>query len=170
MTRLPPFTALAAMLLASAGCTAPSSGVGRLAPRAAEAIDPRVPIPSAEVAGPASPALAAELQRLTANARSTSGAFASAAAEARAAASAAGPSSSESWIAAQQLLSALVAVRAPVTAALGDIDALAAKGVEEHGGLPPGDRLAIAAAAAEVGAIDTAQADTIAAIAASLAR
>ena len=154
----------------AAGCTAPGVRTPSLAPRAAEAIDPRIPIPAGEVLGPVTPSLAAELERLRATAAGTIGPFDALAAEARASADVAGPAQSESWIAAQQTLSALVAVRAPATRALGDIDAIAANALEGRGGLLPGDRHAVEDAAAEVAAIDRRQAATIAAIAAVLAR
>src|SRR4029453_15881787 len=59
--------AFPALLLAA--CSVPQTGEPSLAPRAAEAIDPRVPIPSEVVAGPADPALAATIAGLVAEAR-----------------------------------------------------------------------------------------------------
>ncbi len=161
---------LAALLALLSGCASNGAVAGRLAPRAAEAIDPRVPIPSEEIAGPASAALTAELSRLIAGASASSGGFDALAATARAAAAGAGPAQSESWIDAQEKLSAAIAARAPVTGALAEMDALAAKALAERGGLSVGDRLAIAAATDEVGAIDRRQATSLAAIAAMLAR
>ena len=82
-------------------------------------------------------------------------AFRSAAAEAQRLAAAAGTPQSESWIAAQQALSAAVAARAPTTRALGDIDEAAAVALKARGDLSPADLAAVEAAAGEVAALDT---------------
>ena len=164
---LPPLVALAAL---PGGCAGGQATAGRLAPRAAEAIDPRNPIPAEEVARPASAALTAQLARLTGDATASTGSFDALSATARNAATGAGPAHSESWIDAQVKLSAAIAARAPVAKALADIDALGATTLATRGGLSVGDRLAIAAAAEGVGAIDRRQAASVAAIAAMLAR
>ena len=156
--------------LALAGCATPSGPPASLAPRAAESIDPRVPVLAATASQPASPALAARLAELVSQARSGESEFATAAAEAQRLASAAGPSRSESWIVAQETVSAVVAARAPTTKALGDIDGIAATALETKGGIAPADLTAIEAAAAEVGAIDRRQARTIRLVQALLAR
>ena len=148
-------------LFLSACATAPRSGEPSLAPRAAEAIDPRVPIPSEVVVGPADPALTARIAELMAEVRSGDAAFQSAAQNVEALAAAAWPAQSESWIAAQEALSGLVAARAPVTRALADLDALAAGRIAASGGILPGDLAAIQAATSEAGAIGQRQAELI---------
>lgn len=156
MSRLSPL-----FLLALSACAAAPSAEPSLAPRAAEAIDPRVPIPSEPVAGPADPALAARLAELIAEVRNGDAAFQAAADDAARLAAAAGPAQSESWVAAQQAVSALVAARGPVTKAIADIDALAAARIERSGGILPGDLAAIQAASAEAGAIGAREAAAI---------
>ncbi len=155
--------ALSAMALA-AGCAAPAGNPPSLAPRAAEAIDPRVPIPGEVVVGPADANLSAHLAALVDQAQAGDSAFEGAAAEAERLAQAAGSSQSESWVVAQQALSVAQSVRAPTTRALGDIDALAATALERQGGLPPGNLAAIRTAASTVSAIDNRQSARIEAI------
>ena len=150
-------TALAGL----AGCTAATGPGPSLAPRSAEAIDPRVPVVGAAVTMPVDPQLAARLAELVSSARQGDGAFLAAAGEARRLAGAAGAPQSESWIVAQQALSAAVSAREPVARALGDIDAIAAAEVARRGGIAPADLAAIETAAAQVGAIDGRQARTI---------
>jgi hypothetical protein len=152
--------ALSCLLLSACTTTTPS-GEPSLAPRAAEAIDPRVPIPSEVVAGPADPALVARIAELMAAVRSGDAAFRNAAQNAEALAAAAGPAQSESWIVAQEALSGLVAARAPVTKALADLDALATNRLAASGGILPGDLVAIQAATAEAGAISAQHAAVI---------
>jgi hypothetical protein len=146
------------------GCAAPPRNVPSLAPRAAEAIDPRVPIPSEVIVGPADANLSAHLAALIDQAQAGDSAFQSAAAEAERLAQSAGSQQSESWVVAQQALSVAQAARAPTTRALGDIDALAATALERQGGLPPGNLEAIRSAAATVSAIDNRQSERIEAI------
>lgn len=143
-------------------------GEPSLAPRAAEAIDPRLPVPDTSGELPANAALAARLQSLLAEAQAAQGGADAAIAAAERAAAGAGPRQSESWIAAQQLLSAAVAARYPVVRALGDMDALVARAVQEGGGLVPADLQAVRAAASAVAAIDSRQAARIAAVQARL--
>jgi hypothetical protein len=81
---------------------------------------------------------------------------------------AAGGPGSESWVAAQQALSAAIAERARTTQALSDIDALAAQRLQSNGDLPPGDLQALEAASNAVSTIDRAQARRVAAARASL--
>jgi len=147
-------------LLLSA-CATQQSTEPSLAPRAAEAIDPRVPIPSDVIAGPVDPALASRIAELVAEVRAGDAAFQMASQNAETLANAAGPQESESWIVAQEALSALVATRAPVTRAIADLDALAAGRIAATGGILPGDLAAIQAATAEAGAIGQRQAETI---------
>ena len=151
---------LAAMLVI-AGCATPPGRAPSLAPRAAEAVDPRAPVLATGVQRPVDPALAARLAQLVGLARGGESAFVTAAGEARRLAAAAGPPQTESWVVAQQALSAAVAARAPTTRALGDIDAAAAIALARQGGIAPLDLAAIEAAAAEVGAIDRRQARAI---------
>jgi hypothetical protein len=162
------FAALLALLLSA--CATPPAGEPSLAPRAAEAIDPRVPIPSEVIAGPVDPALASRIAELMAQVRSGDTAFQEAAQQAEPLAAAAGPAQSESWIEAQQAVSAMVAARAPVTTALADLDALAAARLAATGGIPPGDLAAIQAASAEAGAIGETEAAAIDRLQAQLAR
>ena len=159
---------VAAAAAALAGCTAATGPAPSLAPRSAEAIDPRLPVVSTAVARPVEAALAARLDGLVRAARQSDGAFTVAAGEARRLAAAAGAPQSESWIVAQQALSGAVAARAPAARALGDIDALAASAVARQGGIAPADLAAIEDAAAQVGAIDRRQAQAIDALQARL--
>jgi hypothetical protein len=153
-----------------AACSAPSMQEASLAPRAAEAIDPRVPIPNASVPGTVDPALAERLQALVSSVRATAPAFETREAEASRLASQAGPMASESWVAAQQALSRLVEQHGETTNAAANIDALASDRLEGQHWIKPADREAIAAAAAEVAAINDSQAAAIGRIAEKLAR
>lgn len=142
-------------------CSAPAVNAPSLAPRAAEAIDPRVPIPGAVATAPASPALSARLATLIGQARAGEAGFQSAAAEAEQLAAVAGDPQGESWVVAQQALSVAIAAREPVTRALGDIDALGSTELATRGSVAPADQAALAAAAATVGEIDRRQASRI---------
>jgi hypothetical protein len=157
LTPLPLFLALTAC--ASAGGPYPS-----LQPRAAEAIDPRVPVVRPINDRPVTPALEAQLAALVGQARAGQASFEPAAADAERLASAAGPPQSESWIAAEQTLSAAIAARGATANALGDIDSLSATLLQSQGGIAPNDLAAIKSAAAEISGIAGAQADRIAAI------
>src|SRR6476659_6887204 len=95
-------------LAALAACSSTGGPYPSLQPRAAEAIDPRV-----------------EVERPI-NDRPVRASIAPAIAHAEQLASAAGAPQSESWIAAQEALSAAIAARKPTATALGDIDALGA--------------------------------------------
>ena len=148
----------------AAGCATPPGNPPSLAPRAAAVIDPRVPIPNEVIAGPADSNLSARLAGLIDQARVGDSAFQGAAAEAERLAQAAGTQQSESWVVAQQALSAAQSARAPTTRALGDIDEIAATALEQQGGLPPGNLAAIKAAASTVSAIDNRQSARIEAI------
>ena len=154
--------------LALAACSAPGGPYPSLSPRAAEAIDPRVPVVRPINDRPASAELVARLDSLVAMARQGDERFVPAAEIAQRLAGTAGPPQSESWIAAQQALSAAIAARAPTAAAVGDIDSLGAGKLAAAGGIAPNDLQAINEAAAVVGAIDQRQSDTIAAIQARL--
>jgi hypothetical protein len=150
--------------LALAGCASPGGPPPSLAPRGAEAVDPRVPVVRPINDRPVDPALAARLAGLINQAHVGESAFRGMAATAERLAAVAGPAQSESWVAAQQALSAAIDARAPTTAALGDIDALGANKLQAQGGLAPADFAAIRSAADEVGALDQRQAEIIAAI------
>ena len=158
--------ALAALIaLTAAACQTAPPHTERLAPRAAESIDPRTPIPSVEPGGPADPALVARLEAIKAPALASLGQVDQLAMMARSAAAGAGPRQSESRITAQVALSALVAAGAPVTTALGEIDAL---GAGKISALAAPDRKAIEAAAGDLTAIEQRQAGTIAELSARL--
>ena len=153
----PLFLALPLLL---AACSTPRVPEPSLAPRAAEAIDPRVPIPSDPVVGPVDTALVGRLEQLVNEVRQGRAGFDSLADQTESLAAAAGPAESESWIAAQQSLSALVAARAPVTRAMADLDELVAEQIRT-GGIAPGDLAAIQVASAEAGAINQRQAEIV---------
>jgi hypothetical protein len=151
-------------LLALSACAAPGGPYPSLQPRAAEAIDPRVPVERPMNERPVTPALASRLGELVAQARSGDAAFTPAAVQAERLAAVAGAPQSEGWIAAQQALSVAAAARAPTATALGDIDAIGANMLQSQSGIAPNDLAAIKKAGAEVGAIDQRQADRIKAI------
>lgn len=149
------------LLLLSAAACAPPGDSPSLAPRPAEAIDPRLPVEEAPVVGTVDPALAARLSQLVAEARAGDSAFREAAAIAERLIAAAGAPQSESWVAAQQAVSVAVAARASTTRAMGDIDELAATMVAQRGWIAPADQAAIEAAAAQVWRISSDQAKRI---------
>ncbi len=155
----------AIILLATlvAGCTQVGGPYPALQPRAAEAIDPRVPVERPINERPVTAALASRLAALVDEARAGDAAFAPLAAAAERLAGVAGAAPGESWIVAQLALSGAIAERAPTVRALGDIDELAAERLADQGGLSPNDLAAIQAAARQVSAIERRQAATIAA-------
>jgi hypothetical protein len=153
-----------ATLLLLAACSSPGGPYPSLQPRAAEAIDPRVQPVRPMNERPVTPALAAQLASLIAEARSGDGAFGPAIADAESLAAAAGAPQSESWISAQEALSAAIAARRPTAMALADIDALGATTLQTQGGLAPNDLKAIQDAAAAVAGVARAQTDRIAAV------
>lgn len=146
------------------GCASPGGPYPSLQPRAAEQIDPRVPVERPVNDRPATPTLIARLARLVDDARGGAAAFEPLAADAERLAAAAGSPGSESWIAAQQALSAAVAARQATAQALADIDALGASALEAQAGIAPSDLAAIRRAAALVSAIEQRQAQRIAAV------
>jgi hypothetical protein len=113
---------------------------------------------------PTAAPLAARLLTLVNQAHGGDAAFEGAASLAERLAAGAGAPQSESWIAAQEALTAAIAARRPTATALGDIDELAALALQTQGGLAPNDLIAIDRAAAEVAAIDQRQAQRIASI------
>ena len=154
--------ALPLLLIAClSGCASAPVEAPSLAPRPAEAIDPRVPVPDPAIATTPTPGLVAQLDRLVAQAQSGDAAFRPLAEHARELAASAGPKESESWVVAQQALSAAVAGRAPVAGAAGDIDALGAQRIQKLGGIGAADLKAIDAAASKVAEIDGREAAAI---------
>ena len=114
---------LITLLLLSA-CSAPGGPYPSLQPRAAEAIDPRIPITKPMNERPVSPVLASRLAALVNEARSGNAAFEGPASEAERLAAAAGAPHSDSWITAQEALTAAIAARKATATALSDIDAI----------------------------------------------
>ena len=147
--------------VAIAGCSTPGGPYPSLQPRPAEAIDPRLPVPEAPQQTAATLPLVQQLDSLVAQAVAGDEAFRPLVERAEALAQAAGPKPSESWIVAQQALSAAVAARTPVANAVGDIDALGAERIQRLGGIGAADLEAINAAAARVAEIDKTEADAI---------
>jgi hypothetical protein len=156
------------LLALAAGCAAPGP-YPSLAPRPAEKAyaedaEERKPTPQ-----PDDPALAAEIDRLLAEARAGAEAFDSALPAARSAASAAGAAGSDSWIEAQQALSRLETARARTTAAVADLDRLSVER-QSAGTLGEGDSERLRRAAEEVQAVSAAQADRLQKLGESLLR
>ena len=149
------------LIAALSGCAFPASRPPSLAPRAAEAIDPRVPVPEAVPSTVIDAGLAEQLSALVAQAEAGDAAFRTATPAARQTAAAAGARGSESWVAAQQALSVLVSAKGPVTRALADIDALGAARLQRLGGTGAADMRAIQAASSRVAEIDRRQAALI---------
>src|SRR4051794_33000631 len=137
-------------LLTLSACSTPSGPYPSLQPRAAENIDPRVPVTRPINDRPVTPALASRLSALVDVARSGNAAFDDAASEAERRASAAGSAQSEGWIAAQEALTAAIAARQPTSQALGDIDEIGATALLTQGGIAPNDLAAIQKAASTV--------------------
>lgn len=149
-----------ALLLLSA-CSTPSGRYPSLQPRAAEKIDPRLPVVRAMNNRPTSEALAGRLAYLVDEARSAEPAFDAAAVNAERVAAGAGARQSEGWIVAQEALTAAIAARKPIVSALSDIDEIGANSLQKQGGIAPNDLAAIDRAAAEVAEIDKRQAERI---------
>jgi hypothetical protein len=161
--------ALLLLLLPSlAGCANSAGNAPSLSPRPAEAIDPRVAVPEPALSTTPNPGLVAQLDTLVAQAVAGDQAFQPLIDRAGQLAAGAGPRGSESWISAQQALSAAVAARSPVARSVGDIDALAAKRIQAVGGIAAADLKAIQAAAARVATIDSSEAKHVTEIQARL--
>ena len=158
LTRLPVALALIGAL---AACSTPRTNAPSLAPRTAEAIDPRVPVVNPVRSGPLSAGLASHLAALLDQVQAGDAAFKDAASAAERAASAAGAPKSESWISAQQALSVAQSARGPTTRALSDIDGLAATALATKGGMSAADLDTIRSAAARAAEVDRSQADRI---------
>jgi hypothetical protein len=149
---------LSVPVLMFAGCATPSSqGEPSLARRSAEAIDPRLPVEVAVDARPTDPSLAARLEALLSEARTSAAAFAAAEPGARSKAAAAGQPESESWVAAQAALSELDRLRAPFARAIADLDELRSTSARSGDRASPADVAALEAAAAELLAISERQ-------------
>lgn len=167
MRRFLPLLALSLL----AACSVPNAGPEpSLAPRPAEAIDPRVPIPADVPAGTADQALVARLGELVSQVRAGTPAFDARLEEASRLASAAGPEASEGWVVAQSALSLLVEQDGVTTRAAADIDALAAVRLDKQKWIAPADQAAISSAQSEVGEISDRQAAAIARLRDQLAR
>lgn len=159
-----------AIPLLLAGCAASSATEPSLAPRPAEAIDPRLPIGSEPTLGPVDAILAARLSQLVAEGNAGAAPFDAQVDQARTLAEAAGPAQSESWILAQQAVSGLEGARARSTRALADVDAIAATRIQSGTGLTAADRRAVEAALAALRAVTDRQTWIIDQLAARLAR
>lgn len=114
---------LTAPLLLSACADGQSIGPS-LAKRPIENRDMSEPVRAVAAPAPAGAQTASQIAALVERAQAGQRAFAALLPRAEGAASAAGSEGSESWIAAQQLLSALETERAPSTQALSELDAL----------------------------------------------
>jgi hypothetical protein len=146
------------------GCSSAGGPYPSLQPRAAEQVDPRLPVERPINDRPVSSGLQARLNALVADAQSGNAAFDAAASEAERLAASAGAPQSDGWVAAQQALSGAIGARRPVTEALAEIDALGANALQAQGGLAPNDLAAIQQAASTVGNFDKRQAERIDAI------
>ena len=151
-------------IAALSACSAPGGPYPSLQPRAAEAIDPRIPVVRPVNDRPVTAALAGQLAALVEAARNGNAGFDRAALEAERLAANAGAPQSEGWIAAEEALTAAIAARRPTATALGDIDALAANALQTQQGIAPNDLAAIKRAQEEVGALDERQAARIDAV------
>lgn len=152
------------MILLVASCSSPGGPYPSLQPRAAEAIDPRVPVTRPMNERPASAELQARLAALVEQAQAGDAAFGSAISQSERLAAGAGAPKSESWIAAQESLTAAIAARKATATALGDIDQIGATTLQTKRGIAPNDLAAINRAAALVGALDQRQADRVNAV------
>jgi hypothetical protein len=119
---------LAPLMLAA--CADASAGPS-LAKRPIENLDLAEPVRQVAPPAPADAALRARIAGIVERADSGQRAFAALLPKAESAASAAGAEGSETWLTAQQLLSALESERAPSTAALSELDALIAARLKE---------------------------------------
>jgi hypothetical protein len=160
---------LAFPLALAAGCSSTSDDTPLFQPRAAERIDPRLPVGQPVNDRPTDPALTARLDTLVSQALSGEAGFETAIAAAHRAADGAGAPHSESWIVAQEALSGAVKAREAAATAISAIDAIGAELLIAQGGLAPSDLAAVQGAAEIVGAIDRRQAEAVAALQARLA-
>lgn len=152
------------------GCSSRGMHAPSLAPRAAETVDPRLPVERTLTSKPADSALRQKLAALIGQAQQGDVAFRAALGPAERAANAAGAPRSEGWIAAQEALSALEAARAPTAQAMSAVDALAGDRLHAAGDIGASDQAAIADASASIRAIDDRQTARIRALNARLGR
>ena len=151
-----------AVVAAVTACARPDIGPEpSLAPRAAEAIDPRVAIPAEVPMGSVDAVLASRLAALVGDARAAQPGFTARLGESERVVAAAGAAGSEGWIAAQQSLSKLIEQHGVTTRVAADIDELAATKLKAQRWLAPADREAITRASGDVAAISNAQDATI---------
>ena len=151
-------------MLALGACSTAGGPYPSLQPRAAERVDPRLEPVRPMNDRPVTPSLAARLAALVGQARAGDAAFEPAASEAERLAAVAGAPQSESWIAAEQALSAAIAAGHGTTVALADVDALGADALQTHGGIAPNDLEAIQSAAAAISGIARRQAARVDAV------
>lgn len=156
--------ALLVPMIMLGACSSTGGPYPSLQPRAAEQLDPRLPLVRPMNDRPVTPALAARLGALVADAREASGTFEAAVSAAERLAASAGAPQSEGWTVAQEALSAAVAARRPVSEALAEIDTIGADALQSQRGLAPNDLAAIQDALAAVGELDRDQAARIKAI------
>ena len=156
--------ALLVPMIMLGACASTGGPYPSLQPRAAEQLDPRLPLVRPMNDRPVTPALAARLGALDADAREASGTFEAAVSAAERLAASAGAPQSEGWTVAQEALSAAVAARRPVSEALAEIDTIGADALQSQRGLAPNDLAAIQDALAAVGELDRDQAARIKAI------
>ena len=114
------------LTIALAGCTATTAGEPSLGRRAAEAIDPRLPVTNAPATDPADPSLTARVAELLAQGRAAEAAFNAAEPRVTQLVAASGPAQSESWITAQLAFSELARLRGPAVVAAADLDEMRA--------------------------------------------
>jgi len=150
--------------LLPAACSSPGGPYPSLQPRAAELIDPRVPVLRPTNDRPVAAAFAAKIAAVLREAQTGDVAFENAISSAERLATGAGAPQSETWIVAQEALTAAIAARRPTATALGDIDELGATALQVQGGLAPSDLAALDRAAAEVASINEREAQRITAI------
>ena len=149
-------------MLLLAGCAGGNAAAPSLERRAAEAIDPRLPVPDKSDDGVIDPALGAQVLAIVERARASTGEFDRTIAIAERLAATAGAPQSESWIAAQQALSAAIAARAPVSIAVGDLDALIEQQVRK--GIRRADLSNATGGAEDLSALDSRQAARVDAV------
>lgn len=167
---VPSLRPLPLLVVLLAGCSAPGGPFPSLQPRAAEAIDPRLPVDRPMNDRPVGAALASALASLVGQAHVGDAAFGPAMSRAEQLASAAGAPQTESWIAAEEALSAAVAARGPTAKALAAIDGLGGDKLQAQTGMAPADAAALQAAGSEVGNLDQRQQDRIDAVQRRLGR
>ena len=156
------------VLLLLGACASSGRHPPSLAHRAAEDIDPRIPVQHPIVKRGANLTLAAKLAALLNQAQVGDEAYRAALGPTRRAVSAAGKTGSDGWIAAQQQLSALEQARAPTTSAAAAIDALAGDAIKADSGIDADELEAIQRAAQEADAVSARQTSELAALNARL--